>query len=325
MLNLINNKFVHKLSAEGADLDELVQSVEGTESFLRRRDLPSLCRDAKSPDDPRLQIMTRVTDNACRGRALIVNTFESLEAPMLSRLRSFCPTVYPIGPIHILCKNQDSASLWQQDRDCIKWLDSQQPKSVVYVSFGSVAMMSRQEMMELWHGLVDSGHRFLWVVRQDLVVGESEGNIATISSELEIGTRERGCLVSWAPQREVLDHSAIGCFLTHSGWNSTMESIAAGVPMICWPFITDQQVNSRFVSAVWGVGLDMKDESGRSVKMIRDAMEGDRAEELRRSASEMAEKAKRSVEEGGDSFLNLRKLIQHIESLSSEKASKQFK
>lgn len=315
---------------ENADLDEPIRGVEGMESFLRRRDLPSLCRDARSPRDPRLQFLSRITDNASRGRALIINTFEGLEAPMLSRIRSFCPVTYPIGPIHILesntttpAKNQAATvNLWQEDRDCMSWLDAQPPKSVVYVSFGSIAVMSPEQLIELWHGLLDSSHKFLWVVRQDMVLGGLTASEILLPAELEEGARERACLSSWAPQEEVLAHPAVGCFLTHSGWNSTLESIVAGVPMICWPFIMDQHVNSRYASEVWRIGVVMKDEiGGRNVveKVVRDVMAGE--ESTRRSVCEMAEKARASVEEGGSSNLNLKKLIHHIQELCSKQST----
>ncbi|MFQ6647108.1 hypothetical protein Gotur_020416, partial [Gossypium turneri] len=82
-----------------------------------------------------------------------------------------------------------------------------------------------------------------------------------VPTELVEGTKERGYIVDWAPQEDVLSHGAIGGFLTHSGWNSTLESVTAGVPMICG----DQQLNSRFVEEVWKLGLDMKDVSDRRV------------------------------------------------------------
>ncbi|TKY69965.1 7-deoxyloganetic acid glucosyltransferase [Spatholobus suberectus] len=90
-------------------------------------------------------------------------------------------------------------------------------------------------------------------------------------------------MVGWAPQEEVLAHKAIGGFLTHSGWNSTLESVVAGVPMICWPYFADQQINSRFVSEVWKLGLDMKDVCDRHVveKMVNDLMVHRREEFLR--------------------------------------------
>jgi hypothetical protein len=109
-------------------------------------------------------------------------------------------------------------------------------------------MMTRGQLFEFWHGLVNSGKPFLWVVRRDGIVG-LEGEHA-IPEELHEGTKERGFLVDWAPQEEVLANQAVGGFLTHSGWNSTLESIVAGVPMLCWPTITDQQINSWWVRAL---------------------------------------------------------------------------
>jgi len=195
------------------------------------------------------------------------------------------------------------------------WLDSQLNKSVVYISFGSITIMSRDELLEFWHGLVDSGQRFLWVTRPDLVQGMTEASGQTIPAQLEQGTRERGCFVPWAPQEEVLAHPAVGCFLTHSGWNSTLESIAAGVPMICWPFFADQQITSRFVSEVWKIGVDMKDTCDRVTveRMVRKVMMD---VELRTSICEMAKIARESTEEGGSSHMNFQKLIQYIKSVS---------
>ena len=152
--------------------------------------------------------------------------------------------------------------------------------------------------MEIWHGLVNSKKRFLWVMRPEMVVGKD--NDDEIPTKLVNETKERGSMVGWAPQEEVLAHPAIGGFMTHSGWNSTLESIVAGVPMICWPFFADQQVNSRFVSEAWGLGLDMKDVCEREIveKMVNDLMEN-RRDEFVKSAENMALFAKKSVREGG--------------------------
>ena len=177
------------------------------------------------------------------------------------------------------------------------WLDAQPLKSVIYVSFGSITIMTKDELMEFWYGLVNSKQRFLWAIRPDLVAQKyDEGQILV---ELVEGTKDRGCMVGWAPQEEVLTHQAIGGFLTHSGWNSTLESIVAGVPMICWPNFADQQVNSRFISQVWKLGLDMKDTCDRGIveKMVNDLMV-ERREEFVRSVDEMAKLAKESVSEG---------------------------
>jgi UDP:flavonoid glycosyltransferase YjiC (YdhE family) len=191
------------------------------------------------------------------------------------------------------------------------WLDAQPFKSVIYVSFGSITTMTKDVLMEFWHGLVNSKKRFLWVIRPDLVDGnDADGQTP---AELVEGTKERGYTVGWAPQEEVLAHAAIGGFLTHSGWNSTMESIAAGIPMICWPYFADQQVNSRFVSQVWKLGMDMKDVSDRVVveKMVNDLMV-EKREEFLKSSVEMSRLARESVSEGGPSYSNLDRLIEDI-------------
>ncbi|XP_020252450.1 LOW QUALITY PROTEIN: 7-deoxyloganetic acid glucosyltransferase-like [Asparagus officinalis] len=318
---------------EEADMDDPIQGVEGMQSLLRRRDLPGTLRHAKSPNDRVLGFFNTASNNLGRAKALILNTFEPLDSLVLSHIRSVCPIIYTIGPLHLLQRNLNSStnfpSFWLQDRSCIEWLDSQPNKSVVYISFGSITTMTGYKFHEFFHGLVNSGHcsittmtgykfheffhglvnsghRFLWVIRPDLVQG--------ITTELEIYTTERVCFVPWAPQEEVLAHPAIGCFLTHSGWNSTLESIAAGVPMICWPFFADQQITSRYVGEVWKIGVDMKDTCDRNTieSMARKVMVD---EGLRKSVSEMANIARESVKENGSSNMNFQKLVQHIKSL----------
>lgn len=169
--------------------------------------------------------------------------------------------------------------------------------------------------MEFWHGLMNSGVRFLWVRRPNSVVGEdSAGQI----EELLEATEERGCLVSWAPQEVVLAHPAIGGFLTHSGWNSTLESLMEGVPMVCWPYFVDQHVNSRFVSEVWKIGFDIKDTCDRVVieKMIKDLMDV-KGDEFRQSMDRLSKFARESLSMGGSSVCNLNRLIEDIRSMKA--------
>ncbi|KAH0458770.1 hypothetical protein IEQ34_011584 [Dendrobium chrysotoxum] len=298
-----------------ADLDEHIKSVPAMEGFLRRRDLPSMCRKATKADDKELQLFSNFASSGTRSKGLIFNTSDALEAPILSQIDSLFPTTYAVGPLHALVESITSsfvsASLLAEDRSALNWLDAQPYRSVVYVSFGSLARLTQEEFLEFWHGFVNSGHRFLWVVRPDLV---AEGTAAVEMAGLE----ERVRLVAWAPQEEVLRHRAVGCFITHSGWNSTLESAAAGVPMVCWPWAWDQLVNSRLVGEVWKVGLDMKDVCKREMveSMVRAAMEGEKAEELRRRATEMAVEIGRSVGEGGAARLNFERLLRDILSLS---------
>lgn len=304
-------------------MDRPIKGVPGMESFLRRRDLPHFCR-AKEVTDPGLRFVWTETLKTTRASALILNTFEDLEPQVLSQIRAHCPTTYTIGPLHALLRSRladsadstDSSSLWKEDKGCTEWLDAQPHGSVLYVSFGSYAVVTRTELLEFWHGLVNSQKRFLWAMRPDLLDGG--GDVGQVPEELVGATKERGLLVEWTPQEEVLAHPAVGGFLTHSGWNSTLESVFAGVPMICWPFFADQQTNSRFVSEVWRVGLDMKDKCDRETveKMVRELME-ERREEFRKSAEKMAALAKKSIREGGSTYMNLEKLIQDIRGMCS--------
>ncbi|KAH0465565.1 hypothetical protein IEQ34_005668 [Dendrobium chrysotoxum] len=305
----------NKKIAADADLDVPIKSVPAMEDFLRRRDLPKMCRGATKADNEKLQSLASMSASAALSKGLILNTSNSLEAPILSQIRSLFPNTYAIGPIHALVESitssSVSASLMAEDRSAFNWLDSQPDRSVVYVSFGSIALLMEEEFMEFWNGLVNSGYRFLWVVRPDLV---ANATVTFKLAELE----ERVRLVAWAPQEEVMRHRAVGCFITHCGWNSTVEGMAAGVPMVCCPWLWDQFVISRLVGEVWKVGLDMKDMCRRDVveSMVRAAMEGEKAEELRQVAAEMAVEIGRSVGEGGDSRLDFERLVRDILSLS---------
>ncbi|KAA8539656.1 hypothetical protein F0562_026348 [Nyssa sinensis] len=313
-----------ELPFNGNDLDAPIRSVPGMEAFLRRRDLPSLCR-AGDLDNPVLKRVLTEVRLLPRTKGLILNTFEEIEGPILSHIRSHCPNLYAIGPLHAHLKFRvaeemgspasSSNSLWEEDTSCMTWLDAQPLKSVIYVSFGSMAVTTMENLMEFWHGLVNSGKRFLWVIRPDAIAGETWDR--QTPAELQEGTKERGYIVGWAPQEEVLAHPAIGGFLTHGGWNSTLESIVAGVPMICWPYFADQQVNSRFLEEVWKLGMDMKDTCDRVIveKMINDLMEV-RRDEFMGSVDKMAKLARTSVSKGRSSYSNLDRLIEDLRSMS---------
>lgn len=251
-----------------------------------------------------------------KASSLILNTFEELESSMIAQLHSIFPNIYSIGPLHASLDTEPniSTSLHHVDRSFFQWLDAQEPESVIYVSFGSIVQLSRDQFLEFWHGLVNSGKPFLWAVRPDLVL---DGNgLNEVPEDLVKGTEERGKMVGWAPQVEVLAHQAVGGFLTHSGWNSILECICLGVPMICWPQLADQLANSRFVSEVWKVGLDMKDKCDRSTveRMVRDLMEN-RREEIVKSMEVISRLAKGSTIDGGSSNRNIAKLVDDIRSL----------
>lgn len=258
---------------------------------------------------------------ACRiayesAHTIVVNSFEELEAPAFRALAKLLPRpcIYGVGPLIEQLEGESSTSLWKEEDHCLQWLDQQPPQSVLYISFGSVTLLSKQQFEELLAGLEASGQRFLWAFRPDLVEDAS-----SIPQEFRENTKDRGCIVSWAPQLRVLSHASVGAFLTHCGWNSTTEAIVAGVPMLCWPYFGDQWLDAKFVAEEWKVGLrfQAEDEGGVQLvrgseveKVVRAAMEGEERKTLRKNASKLKEAAHRSLQPGGSSHSNIQALVQ---------------
>ncbi|CAL5086672.1 unnamed protein product [Urochloa decumbens] len=303
----------------GGDLDEPVRGVPGMESFLRRRDLPSACRRPKDSDDdvnPALRPLAKLSADNGKARALVLNTTASLERSALAHIAPHMRDVFAVGPLHAMspAAAAASSSLLREDDGCMAWLDAQADRSVVYASFGSLAVITHEQYTEFYSGLVAAGYPFLWVLRPDMVMASQDASLQGTAAAAAGDGKAR--VVAWAPQRDVLRHRAVGCFLTHAGWNSTLEAVVEGVPMVCWPVSADQQINSRFVGAVWRNGLDMKDVCERAVveRTVREAMESD---EIRRSAEALAQQVKRDVAAGGSSATELDRLVGFIRELNA--------
>ncbi|KAH0680170.1 hypothetical protein KY285_021198 [Solanum tuberosum] len=244
-----------------------------------------------------------------------------LESDVLQQIATKFPVVkYTIGPLHRFMLNnptQDEdlksigSNLWKEETHCLEWLDTKKPNSVVYVNFGSVTVMSNEQLVEFAWGLANTKMNFLWIVRSDLVMGDS----AIFPHEFLVETKERGLLGGWGPQEHVLSHPSIGGFLTHCGWNSTFESISYGVPMLCWPFFADQHTNSWFNCNRWGVGMEIDSNVKREVieNLVRELMIGEKGKEMKENAlkwKRLAEKAINSSD--GSSCMNFDKLVSHV-------------
>ncbi|KAB2598314.1 UDP-glycosyltransferase 76F1-like [Pyrus ussuriensis x Pyrus communis] len=286
-------------------------------SPIKVKDLPRM------PDcDPEdfYRLITNMANEPKASHGLIFNTFEDLEGQALATLRrEYYPNIpiFSLGPFHKCgpTTSSSSTSLQSQDQSCISWLNTQAPKSVAYVSFGSVAKINQAQFLEVAWGLANSGQPFLWVIRPGLVQ-ESDWLKMLPNGFLE-ALKERAHVVKWAPQKEVLAHPAVGVFWTHCGWNSTLESICEGVPMICTPCFSDQMVDARFVSDVWKVGLQLEHgiERGEVERTIRRLMVEKEGEEIKERALKLMEKANLSLKEGGSSYQSLDGLVNHILSL----------
>ena len=193
---------------------------------------------------------------------------------------------------------------------CMKWLETKKIGSVVYISFGSMAALGEEQMVEITSGLKNSNCYFLWVVR--------ESECKKLPSNFLQEIVEKGLVVSWCPQLEVLAHKAIGCFMTHCGWNSTLEALSLGVPMIAMPQWMDQTTNAKYIMDVWKVGVRIKvDEKGIVTKeeielCIREVIGGDRGKEMKRNLMKWMELAKEAVDKDGSSDKNIDEFVAKI-------------
>ncbi|XP_048327756.1 7-deoxyloganetin glucosyltransferase [Ziziphus jujuba] len=281
------------------------------------KDLPSSPSTA-NPEDCKLlnNFSSEATNGAHKATAVIYHTFYALEKDVLDALSAMLPRVFAIGPLELLLNGikEDALklnySLWKEESECLQWLDTKAPNSVLYVNFGSVAMLSKQQLVEFAFGLANSKHPFVWIIRPDLVIGES----AILPPEFVNETKERSLIASWCSQEELLNHPSIGGFLTHSGWNSTIESLSSGVPMLCWPFYGDQPMNCRYTCKEWGIGLKIDNEVKREEveKLVRELMEGERGKNLKRKVMEWKRLAEEAIAPDGSSSKDFDSLVRQF-------------
>ncbi|XVE59339.1 hypothetical protein DITRI_Ditri05aG0038200 [Diplodiscus trichospermus] len=258
---------------------------------------------------------TAFTNGMKSSSAIIVNTMDFLEQAILPKIKEYYTApIFTIGPFQKLAPNVCS-SLLVEDDSCISWLNKQAPKSVIYVSFGSLASIDEQELIETAWGLANSKQPFLWVVRPGLVRGS--GWIESLPNGFVESVGERGCIVKWAPQKQVLAHVAVGGFWSHCGWNSTIESICEGVPMLCKPFFGDQTLNTNYICHVWKVGLQLQNklERGNIERTIKRLMVDTEGEEIRKNAMDLKEKAALCLQKKGSSRCSLNELKKQISSV----------
>ncbi|KAI3760521.1 hypothetical protein L1987_50916 [Smallanthus sonchifolius] len=297
-----------QLRQQGRFLEEdfVMQDIVPNHHPLRYKDLP-FCKS--SIEDWKQHVAN--FNLQAHPSAVIMNTIKFLEHESLTRIHDhFHVLVFAVGPLHIVTPSPYIGS-YQEDTGCISWLDKQPPKSVVYISFGSLATIDAKVLTEMALGLAKSNQRFLWAVRPGLV-GGSEW-LELLPDGFVEETRERGLIVKWAPQKEVLAHFAVGGFWSHCGWNSCLESISWGVVMICQPFSVDQGVNARYVSYVWKIGLELERvERGEIERMVKRVMVDDEGEQMRVRVNGMKEMVKEAVENRGSSQESLEGLVNFI-------------
>ncbi|KAJ1376399.1 UDP-glycosyltransferase family, conserved site [Sesbania bispinosa] len=267
-------------------------------------------------------------------QGILVNTFEELEIMYVRGYEKVARKVWCIGPLSLHDKLMlekfgidDKASM--DESECLKFLNSNKPCSVIYVCFGSLCRLQASQLKELALGLEASNHPFIWVIRKNDCSAELEKWLK--EENFEERNKGRGFIIrGWAPQVQILSHPATGGFLSHCGWNSTLETISAGVPMITWPMFAEQFFNEKLIVKVLKIGLRI------GVEVVMDHMEAEKVEKMfvkkedvkkaieqlmeqggegeqrRNRVREMKEMAHKAVEDGGSSTSNCKSFIQHI-------------
>lgn len=248
-------------------------------------------------------------------------SFEELEKEVLETMAGdgIRPMVTTVGPLvsgFLLGKKEEecgvSVDMWKADEFSLKWLDGKELGSVVYVSFGSIIVLGQQQVDNIAMGLLKSGKAFLWVFKR------TGGSSVELPTGFLDAVGERGLVVNWCSQEQVLKHKAVGCFLTHCGWNSTLETVVTGVPVIAFPEWTDQPTNAKLLTDVFKMGVRMRKgddgivSSKEVERCIREITEGPAAEAMAKRAAELKEAAKKAAEDGGSSHRNLDKFIADI-------------
>ncbi|PQP95134.1 crocetin glucosyltransferase chloroplastic [Prunus yedoensis var. nudiflora] len=305
--------------------------LSGLPLDLASRDLPSFMLAANPYNfalplfEKQFELLQRETNPI-----ILVNTFDALEPEALKAIDKYnLIGIGPLIPSAFLDRKDPSdtsfgGDLFQKSMDssCIEWLNLKPEGSVIYVSFGSVSALSKDQMEEIAKGLLDYGRPFLWVIREkeerngQYNEAEKEEEKLSCREELE----ELGKIVLWCSQLEVLSNPSLGCFVTHCGWNSIMESLVSGVPVVAFPLWTDQRTNAKLIEDTWktGVRVAPNEEEGivvgeelkRCLELVMGS--GEIGEELRRNAKKWKGLAREAVSEGGSSDKNLMAFLDQI-------------
>ncbi|KAD6455132.1 hypothetical protein R6Q59_016418 [Mikania micrantha] len=255
-------------------------------------------------------------DNA---RWVFANSFFQLEKEVIEWMRKMwkLKVIGPTIPSMYLDKRLEDDTDYVFNifkpylNECMNWLNDKPKKSVVYVSFGSLAQLESEQVEEIAWGLSDSNVNFLWVVRDE--------EKAKLPKEfLDTKIPKKGMVVAWCKQLDVLAHESIGCFVTHCGFNSTLEAISQGVPIVAMPQWTDQPTNAKCIEDIWGVGVTVKVNENEIVSRgnlrscIKTIMEDERGVAIRKNAEKWRSLAKLAADEGGSSDKDIDEFVSEL-------------
>ncbi|XP_057435857.1 UDP-glycosyltransferase 74G1-like [Lotus japonicus] len=321
----VNSIFYHAyLGKLQAPLSEEVISLPGLPK-LQHQDLPSFFWLKFGEDPVLLELVVGQFSNFDKADWILCNSFYELSKEVADWTMKIWPKFRMIGP-SIPSKFLDKQIKDDEDygvskftsEEYMAWLNDKPKGSVVYVSFGSFAVINEEQTKEVACGLRESGSYFLWVVK-----ASEESNIPKDFEKKS----EKGLVVTWCSQLKVLAHEAIGCFVTHCGWNSTLESLSLGVPSIAMPIGSDQCTNAKHIADVWKIGI--RAPLGERGIVRRDAlehciweiMESEKGKEIKNNALQWKNLAAAAVSTGGSSHKHITEFIDslfHLQATSPE-------
>ncbi|KAJ9705135.1 hypothetical protein PVL29_003267 [Vitis rotundifolia] len=263
---------------------------------------------------------------------ILMDTFQELEPEVIEHMSKICP-IKPVGPLYKDPKVPNTAVRgdFMKADDCIEWLDSKPPSSVVYISFGSVVYLKQEQVDEIAYGLLNSGVQFIWVMKPPHKDAGLE--LLVLPEGFLEKAGDKGKVVQWSPQEQVLAHPSVACFVTHCGWNSSMEALSSGMPVVAFPQWGDQVTDAKYLVDVFKIGVRMCRGEAENKLITRDEVEkclieattGEKAAELKQNAMKWKKAAEEAVAEGGSSDRNLQEFVDEVRRMSMELVCKSNK
>ncbi|MCO5548112.1 hypothetical protein L7F22_001570 [Adiantum nelumboides] len=285
-------------------------------------DLPHEFISSPDPDSPLFQFMLRAFSRFKEADSILVHSAYELESKVFDTLTALDYPIRAIGPLFSVQNDVQEELPAHKRHESLQWLDKQKPASVVYVALGTVSTITFKELEALALGLEEAGHPFLWVLRTDALLEGALSDGASADLIKRCADYGLGCIVPWAPQTEVLKHASIGTFFSHCGWNSTVESLWEGVPLVACPRAAEQRSNARWTVENWKVGVEVPrdEEDGSFTKdgvraAIDCVMVGAKGESLKERALILKELLRATTQPGGTSHTNLVTFVEHLRKL----------
>ncbi|CAJ1977605.1 unnamed protein product [Sphenostylis stenocarpa] len=305
---------------------------------MTRLQLPDWLREPK----PYTYLKKMIKESEKKSYGSLFKSFYEFEGAYEEHYKTVMGTKsWSIGPVSLWVNQEESDKAGRghvkkgegkgTDERLIRWLDSKEENSVLYVSFGSMNKFPATQLVEIAHALEDCGHDFIWVVRNN--DDEARGFLKEFEKRVE--RSNKGYLIwDWAPQLVILDHPATGAVVTHCGMNTVFESVIAGLPLVAWPLFSEQFFNEKLVVEVLRIGVSIgakewrnlnefgsetvkREDIGKAIALLMDG--GEESEEMRRRVKTLSDEAKKAIQVGGTSHNNLKDLIQELKSVKLQK------